>query len=400
MAWPLKWCLGRRTRLVRSGFLAIAVLCSFSPSLLAQTSPLERPGIGGTGDRPGEGNGIGGTGAPQKVVSTGIVGTVTGYGSIFVNGFEVEYAADTPTKSDLDDIHDAKAIRIGQVVEVEAYGRGKRLRAGKIAVRYEVRGQIESIDRGSGNIRVLGQTVAAGQSLIGASHSGSLKDLNEGDTIDISGLRRADAVIVASRIDKAAKGSKVWLRGSVNKADDKGFTLSGVRIESPASDRSRPAAGEEAAVSGAYSAGTLKPAKITRLPATPFGGRVGHLSIEGFLRDNKGSGRFVGGLNVGDAASKMRAGDRVIVAGKIGDHGRFIPDMVRPAHFHQESPKQAGRIAPLDHKFEQHGRAPIPALPGPWGARGPRWTPHHELHRDGRRWQNRGSPRRGRNRKH
>ena len=44
-------------------------------------------GLGGTGLMANTGNGLGGT---------GIVGEITGFGSIFVNGVEIEYDSDTP----------------------------------------------------------------------------------------------------------------------------------------------------------------------------------------------------------------------------------------------------------------------------------------------------------------
>ncbi len=405
MAWRHTWSFRRWGRLAGNCLLAVtlAALCLLSIAAVAESPRTEGSGIGGTGQWPGEGNGIGGTGGPRSksARATGIVGTVTGFGSIFVNGFEIDYSPDTQTRSDLDEPLDAKAIRLGQVVEVEAYGEGKHLRARKIAVRYEVRGPIEAVDRASGKIRVLGQTVAAGQSLVAASRpgAGSLNDLAVGDMVDVSGLRQADAAIVASRIEKAATGGRVWLRGRVESADTNGFTLNGVRIDQRAADGApRPVVGEEAAVLGAYSAGKFRPAKIIRLPKAPFAGRVSYLSIEGFVRDRNGNG-FVGGVNIGDAkAAKLRAGDRVVVDGKIGEGGRFIPTGVRPSQFDHAIPRQRGQVNPFHSRIERHDRAPARNAPGVFGARGERWTPHRELHREGTRWQNRASPRRGRKR--
>jgi hypothetical protein len=377
-------------------------LCTFAAGAIAEAPPSRDPGIGGTGHQPGEGNGIGGTGAPQaRSNATGIIGTVTGFGSIFVNGFEVGYSDSTPTKSDLGNVPDSRSIRVGQVVEIEAEGEGKQLRARKIGVRFEVAGPIEVIDHASGNIRVLGQTVAAGQSIIGPSPSGSLKDLAVGDAVHVSGLRREDAVIVASRIDKAGEGSPAWLRGRVEKAGEDGFILSGIHIGRPASDRAlAPAVGEEAGVLGAYSAGTLRPAKITRLPKDPFAGHIARLSIEGFVRGHNGNERFIGGLNIGGmGAANFRAGDRAIAEGKIGDHGRFILDTVRPAQFNRGIFQRGGRAAPPGHKVQQDGRPPAAkGRPGSLGAGG-RQPPHRELHRDGKRWKSPASPRRGPNRK-
>ncbi len=405
MAWRHTWSFVRRRRLAGSGLLAVALAALFILSVAAgaESPRTEGSGIGGTGHLPGEGNGIGGTGGPQgrNARATGVVGTVTGFGSIFVNGFEIDYSPETKTESDIDEPLDAKAIGLGQVVEVEAYGEGKRLHARKIAVRYEVRGPIETIDRASGQIRVLGQTVAAAQSLVATprSRAGSLSDLAVGDRVDVSGLRRSDAVIVASRIEKAAPEGRAWLRGRVESADSSGFTLNGLRIA--AEGASRPVVGEEAAVLGAYSAGTFMPAKIIRLPKAPFAGRVSYLSIEGFVRDRKGDGRFIGEVNIGEArAQNIRAGDRVVVDGKIGEGGRFIPAKVRPSQFDRAPPRQPGQAQPPRGHTERHDPVLAPArkAPGFFGPRGQRWTPHRESRREGTRWQNRASPRRGRKR--
>lgn len=393
MAWRHAWSF--RRRFAGLGFLAAVFAALYLLSAaLAESPRTEGSGIGGTGHQPTEGNGIGGTGGPlsKSARTTGIVGAVTGFGSIFVNGYEIDYSPETETHSDLDERLDAKSIGLGQVVEVEAVGEGKRLRARKIALRYEVRGPIEAIDRASGKIRVLGQTVAGGQSLVATPRSGggSLNDLAVGDMVHVSGLRREDAVIVASRIEKTATAGQAWLRGRVESVDAGGFTLNGVRIEQRAADGvSRPAVGEEAAALGAYSAGKFRPAKIVRLPKIPFAGRVSYLSIEG----------FVGGIDIGGGKSKnLRAGDRVVVDGKIGEGGRIIPDKVRPSGFDRAFPRQPGKVNPPHSRIDQHYRAQVHKAPGSFDAHGKRLTPHRELHREGTRWRNRASPRRGRKR--
>src|SRR6185369_3233583 len=77
-------------------------------------------GIGGTGIRTG---GIGGTGISNGGIGgTGIVGVITGFASICVNGVEVHYGADTPV---LADGRQAQAgdLAVGQVVAVSASGK-------------------------------------------------------------------------------------------------------------------------------------------------------------------------------------------------------------------------------------------------------------------------------------
>ena len=100
--WRAAFCRWRPSRKCPSG----------SPASAARaTSRAKGTGIGGTGYQPGEGNGIGGTGTPQtRAEATGIIGTITGFGSIFVNNYEVDYTANTPAKSDLGEVLDAKSL--------------------------------------------------------------------------------------------------------------------------------------------------------------------------------------------------------------------------------------------------------------------------------------------------
>jgi hypothetical protein len=369
------------------------MLCFFAAAGLAQGQ-----GIGGTGNQPGEGNGIGGTGTLQNQ-PTGIIGTITGFGSILVNNYEVDYSGDTQTKSDLDDVREAKSLRIGQVVEIEADGQGKRVRARRIVVRYEVAGPIESIDRASGTIRVLGQTVVVGHDGMGQPGnlaSGSIANLAVGDTVKVSGLRRTDRTIVASRIDKAEPGKPVWLRGQVDKAEDGAFVLNGVRVVPTAPDPAlRPAAGEEVALAGVYVQGRFTPARVVRLPKTPFAGRPMRLSIEGYVGSRAGGGRFIGGLNLGETAGEFRPGDRVIAGGRIGN-GRFIPTQVQRSQFHRQM-RERGRPShrPNEHKVRPDGHSQHGARGGYRGWNG---RPHPGMRgtRDMRRAPaHRGSWRRG-----
>ena len=180
-----------------------------------------QPGIGGTGQPGGKSPGIGGTGqvagGPPGIGGTGIVGTVTGFGSILVNGFEVDYAPDLPITFK-DRTVRPDALRIGQVVAIEAQGSGNRLRASRLAIRHEVAGPIERIDPARRMAVVFGQRIDIPEGVISAgngSRAMKIGGLGVGDHIDVSGLRRADGVIAASRIDKTGPGAVTVLRGRV-----------------------------------------------------------------------------------------------------------------------------------------------------------------------------------------
>jgi len=90
---------------------------------------------------------------PAKVASTaasgfggtGIVGTVTGFGSIWVNGVEVEYDKNTPIRSRL---LAKDKLKLGQQVVLETYARNKQTRTRNISVYYPIAGKITHVKRG------------------------------------------------------------------------------------------------------------------------------------------------------------------------------------------------------------------------------------------------------------
>ncbi len=100
-------------------------------ALLVACAPLSPPiterGIGGTGSPPSAitERGIGSTGGPS---GTGIIGVITGFGSVFVDGFEVRYTPATPVTIDGSPASPAE-LRTGQVVAIDAAGPAMGLHA-------------------------------------------------------------------------------------------------------------------------------------------------------------------------------------------------------------------------------------------------------------------------------
>ena len=327
----------RVARLSRSLILCVAIVAV--PTATIAQSRLSDPGIGGTGHQPGEGNGIGGTGQPFNqnpgIGGTGIIGTITGFGSILVNGYEVDYAADQPINSDFGTPVHADALRVGQVVEVEAEGDGGHLQARTIAVQHEVAGRVESVDRASGTLVVLGQTVSAQNGII-ADKNGqsvhSISDLAVGDSIEVSGLRRDDGVIAASRIEKRAAAGPTFIRGTVTAVGNGGFAVSGYQL-ALAPNLPSPTVGTRVAVTGSISQGSFVPRRVERVPETPFGGRLKRLSIEGFVGRGPGSTLSVRGMPLAatKGAAQSRFGERVIINGPLDEHRHLIPERMQPA---------------------------------------------------------------------
>jgi hypothetical protein len=167
--------------------------------------------------------GIGGTGSPLVVHAaaqitdhgigdTGIVGVITGFASICVNGIEVHY--DDTVTVDVDGTAATIAtLRAGQMVVIQADGSRPAAYARTISVRNELIGQIQSVMPGSATLTVAGQPVSVPVGIPGADRFGP------GDWVSVSGLRREDGVVVASRLATAAAGR--WMvRGVVVRQGD------------------------------------------------------------------------------------------------------------------------------------------------------------------------------------
>jgi len=125
------------------------------------------------------------------VISTGIVGVIQRFGSIYVNGERVAYAADVAVRID-GEAANAKALRIGQLARVVAErDAGGTLSTRRIDVASEVTGPVEQVK--SGELTVLGQKVA---------WSGRESWLKVGAHVAVFGLRRTDGVVVASLVQE------------------------------------------------------------------------------------------------------------------------------------------------------------------------------------------------------
>lgn len=183
----------------------------------APVAPLAVGRVGADGGALIADRGIGGTGAPLALSAasvttdhgagateadrkTGVVGVITGFGSVFVDGMEIAY--DDTTSVDIDgSATSASALRAGQVVVIRAIGPAAGLRGRMISVRSEVIGRIEGRDAGAGMLTIGGQAVAVTDGTWGGGRFGV------GDWVKVSGLRRGDGVVVASRLDAAPAGT-------------------------------------------------------------------------------------------------------------------------------------------------------------------------------------------------
>ncbi len=198
--------------LTRRGLAKLLGAAALVPasSGIGRGNPLDR-GIGGTGvapDSPPD-RGIGGT---------GVVGTIRGFGSIVVNDEHIAYPDDV--RVTLDEVPVGRtALRLGHVVSAVVEGGKDHPVTRKIAVSHEVVGRVQAIF--GRTMSVLGQTV-----LIDTSDG---RRWTVGDRVAVSGVRRPDDVIVATRIGRG-RGGEDRLVGVVGQAKDGTLTLGDLRL--------------------------------------------------------------------------------------------------------------------------------------------------------------------------
>lgn len=312
---------GLSTLRVTAAALMLALLgaCASGPQQAA-LDPKNGDGLGGTGIASTgirtaqvntRGDGIGGT---------GIVGTITGFGSIIVNGLEVEFNTSTAVVSDgrpasLQD------LRIGQVVQGVARTRDGKLTLDTLDIQHAVTGPIAAIDQATQAMTVLGQRVRLN---LGGDKAAAdaFKTLQAGDMVSVSGQRLADGTIIATRVDQKHDDGRVIVRGDVN-----GLTATSVRIGeldvalSPDTTVSAPKAGGRVFVSGRMINGQFVPDVVSGGAALPFGANVAEVSLEAYAPANAGGAGplNIHGVNIAGAALPPGtvANDRIIVTGKI-----------------------------------------------------------------------------------
>ncbi|WP_282188116.1 DUF5666 domain-containing protein [Azospirillum sp. TSH64] len=244
---------------------------------------------GGVADR-----GIGGTGvsvADRGIGGTGIVGTVTAFGSVWVNGLRVDLPHTTRVRIEGRPAQPGD-VRVGQTVAMTAAPGGPTgLTAQTLEVRFAVAGPVERTTAGGAP-----GAVVLGQRIDLAEAEGTTA-LTPGRWVAISGLRRPDGVIDASRIDPWEPARGWVLRGRLESVTPKTLTVAGLTLS-----RGRSVTGPLPAVGSIVRvAGKPDPAAALAVeadPFNPFGSTVSALSIETYV-DASGQTTSPGGPSIG-----------------------------------------------------------------------------------------------------
>jgi uncharacterized protein DUF5666 len=179
------------------GFRKIAAILSI---LLAVS------GCGGGGDMVA-GGGTGGTGVS--------FGTVTDFGSIFVNGVEFSTNGATIRRDDIS--ISENELRKGMTVEVQgSISSSTSGVATSVTVEEAVRGPVESKTgtANAGTLIVLGQTVLVDDTTLFDNNVPDFAGISAGNVLEVHGLRRANGDIAASFIERKTAPVVFVVRGT------------------------------------------------------------------------------------------------------------------------------------------------------------------------------------------
>ncbi|GAB7545377.1 hypothetical protein CS8_050580 [Cupriavidus sp. 8B] len=296
---------------------------------------------------------------------TSFSGTITGFGSLIVNGVRIDNSAAKTTLDDDNPNAGADDIRLGMVVAIEGErdNSGATGRATSIAARSFVQGPISSINVAGNTLTVLGVVVTVSPSTVfdGNGLTG-LAVLSINDTVEVHGLPDATgAHLKATRIEKKAPTAEIRLTGVVQGATATSFTINGITVQfTPAALVNLPSGvinGAVVRVKGTLTAPTVIAAARVRgttlIPAIPQGQRA---ELEGVITKFTSATDFeVSGLRVtvpstATVSGTPTLGARVEVKGAVAN-GVLVATQVEvedEAHEANEANELHGTISSLD----------------------------------------------------
>ncbi|MBL8645549.1 MAG: hypothetical protein JNK21_16575 [Rhodospirillaceae bacterium] len=342
--------------------LALLAACAGGPApqqpaaqQVAKAEPKPGDGIGGTGisNQPKV---VARTRGADGIGGTGILGTISGFGSIIVNGLELEYDRDTAVETDgapgaLED------LKVGQVVQGVARMKGSKMYLDTLEMQHAVTGPIESIDHAKETLTVLGQKVRANLSGDKAAIE-SFKTLAKGDMVSISGLRQADGTIIATRIDQQPADGRIIVRGL---AVVEGATVKiGGLVIPPSAATASPAVANGARVfaSGKMVNGAFVPDVVVSSGVLPFDDAVRDVSIEAYAPNTGSSPLVIEGITIEGAVlpTGTAEGDRVVITGRVSGADRVSATTIEKIRTFVTILKARGSLRPASIRPDNNSR--------------------------------------------
>jgi Domain of unknown function (DUF5666) len=173
-----------------------------------------------------------GGGASSMTTPTGntpvmATGTITGFGSIYVNGIHFQTTSATIRKNG--QVVAQSALRVGEIARIkgsknDSDGSGN---ADSVDDDENVVGPIAAIDTANNMLTVLGQKVKidSGTSFSSDVQPADITGLKVADFVEVSGLTAADGTITATRIERDASAGALQVLGTVASVDTVAHTF-------------------------------------------------------------------------------------------------------------------------------------------------------------------------------
>ncbi|MDR4517717.1 MAG: DUF5666 domain-containing protein [Nitrosomonas sp.] len=278
-------------------------------------------GIGGTGDKLTEDGGIGGT---------GIIGVITGFASICVNGIEVHYDSSTSVSMD-GSPSTLRDLIAGQIVVVRAEGSGDEVNASHIAIMHAAVGPVTHIDHASREIQVVNQSIQL-------QVQQTTERLAMGEWVRVSGHRLANGTIIASQIQSISPIEHAIINGTISRIGGNEIVVDGTRIElDPHTHLTGLSEGTEVSVTGNWNGAGIQAQTVQVDPTWHSLGNVSRVVMEGYVQAVNDQALLLNNQKirvipdaqiVGADHEKLQMNQRIQVRGRITPDNQVVADKV------------------------------------------------------------------------
>ena len=197
---------------------------------------------------------------------TGIVGTLSGFGSIFVNGVEVEIGPQTRLTVNGQGVQD-HPFSIGETVEILAADANPHTHALRLNIRHQIIGPLADWDPVNGIAVILDQKI---------QFNPGDDSWRPGQTLAVSGYTDASGIIQA-RHSMVLKERRILLRGEPERIKAQ-IDAAGYRISNPSV---LDAATGPIRLTARWQDSLIDIQQVSKQPLLPYA-RVRHWKIEGF----------------------------------------------------------------------------------------------------------------------
>lgn len=279
--------------------------------------------------------GMGGTGLTAALApgqEAAVVGTITRFGSVCVNGEHVRYQSNTPTE--LDGVADTpRSLQLGQVVRLHVRRDDEgELTARRIVVVDAVVGTVTERDEAGRWFAVMGRRVFLGPHTMFGNAGPAVPEI--GAQISASGIPRADGRLLTTRVEAAAPASPAFVSGMLTELDGRLLEVEGVAVRLVAGDLPPDLeVGAEVSVRGTWSGEILNADEIIAAPLFTADVAPALVSVEGYLDRCVGpGGHAIGALAVrlpADVTPADWMGRRVIGTGRPVIGGGLVLESLR-----------------------------------------------------------------------